>query len=125
MTWLALLLTSAIAGMLYHKIKVRPRRVRISFYVGVIQLGLGSLSALATSLAPISPISCVIGGIGVYINPIITLIDVVMLLSVIPTKLRANDRLQILIYVAFIVARIALHIMAGAVHYWAFSFCTI
>jgi len=102
--------------MLYHKIKVRPRRVRISVYVGVIQLGLGSLSALATTIAPISPISCVIGGVGVYINPIITLIDVVMLLSVIPTKLRANDRFQILIYVAFIVARIALHIMAGAVH---------
>lgn len=125
MLLLALILSFAIAGMLFSKLTPRSKRLRFSFYLGAIQLLFGSASILATSFNAASPFSCILGGLGVYVNPTATLIDMISLLTLSRSKYHDSNRLQLVIYIGFVAARLLAHILAGAAHYWSFGFCTI
>lgn len=113
-----------ILTLLFRTMGEQPKRFRASYYVALIQLILALVVVPINLLAPSTPFSCYPGFAGVYLNPLLTLIDTVSLLTLLPTAIRTRSTKTITLYLTFVVTRLAIHVGAGSAHYWVVSHCT-
>lgn len=111
--------------LLYVTMGDQPRRFKFSYYIALFQVALAVFVGIAAMLSPTSPITCLPGFAGVYLNPIVTLVDTISLLTLLPTAMRTRSKKIVALYLAFVLTRLAIHVLAGSAHYWVITFCTL
>lgn len=123
--WLIALACVAGLYLFFRRMDEKPRRIKLSIIITLLQCGLALTSFILTANNPIDDISCLTGYFGMFAQMAFCVVEAVLLGSLAVSKLRGTLAISWKAYMSYTALRVFTILMIAPVNFYMALACTV